>query len=530
MKKIAFLIILIIDLLHSGTYYVSPSGDNSNPGTVSQPWRTPGYGSKQIRAGDTLIVLYGVYDMHLYYDDMITPPSGMPGAPTVIKGEESAKPVLRGDGSLLACIEIPGGSNIVIENFEITSIIDTPYSGGIRSGIELGGSAGEGTTVNNIVIRNIYIHHVEETGINVAGDATNLMFKRVKVERTGGPGISAPQGVAGGWRNVVVDSCYLGYAGHFYRGRDTLSPWDRPDGFGIENSEGPVEIRYTISEHNNGDGLDSKAKKTYIHHSVVANNFGDGVKLWGDSSIVENTLIYGTGDGRIEATPWCLLVIETDDSNGYFEITNVTMWDSPQRPAHYAMVSQYDYDTVPITINMRNVIVQGNHRIYISPVVHFLATYNLFYIGEEVQAYANGNEYTSSNIGSLGAGNVFGDPMFADPQWGTDGDFHLLNNSPAIDAGITLSHITDDLDLFFRPYGSTSDIGAYEWHPTEVRESKSKHEFEVEFYWGNSVKKIRNLEVYDLSGRKTFPTRAGVYFHIFREKNTEKRVKIVVLP
>ena len=40
------------------------------------------------------------------------------------------------------------------------------------------------------------------------------------------------------------------------------SPYDRPDGFSIESSEGPIEISYTVVEHNRGDGIESKAANT----------------------------------------------------------------------------------------------------------------------------------------------------------------------------------------------------------------------------------------------------------------------------
>lgn len=70
-------------------------------------------------------------------------------------------------------------------------------------------------------------------------------------------------------------------------------PYDRPDGFGIEPSDGPVEIVRTVAEHNYGDGLDSKAANTSIRQCTVSNNSCDGIKLWGGGSVVENTLIYG---------------------------------------------------------------------------------------------------------------------------------------------------------------------------------------------------------------------------------------------
>ena len=39
--------------------YVSPAGKDTNPGTREKPWATPGHGSKQLRAGDTLVILSG---------------------------------------------------------------------------------------------------------------------------------------------------------------------------------------------------------------------------------------------------------------------------------------------------------------------------------------------------------------------------------------------------------------------------------------------------------------------------------------
>jgi len=68
-------------------YYVSPKGSNSNPGTLEKPWATPGYVSKQLKPGDTLIILDGKYVLSEYYEDMITPPSGTVDKWITIKGE-----------------------------------------------------------------------------------------------------------------------------------------------------------------------------------------------------------------------------------------------------------------------------------------------------------------------------------------------------------------------------------------------------------------------------------------------------------
>lgn len=54
--------------------------------------------------------------------------------------------------------------------------------------------------------------------------------------------------------------------------------------------------------------------------------------------------------------------------------------------------------------------------------------------------------------------------LFVDPL---EGDYHLLADSPAIDAGETLAAVTADLDGNVRPQGAASDIGCYEYPQTQ---------------------------------------------------------------
>lgn len=105
-----------------------------------------------------------------------------------------------------------------------------------------------------------------------------------RIEYCGITGIGGPPRQFGGWRNVEIVSRTLAYNGHYYQGRFYQGPYsdprqeeqwpDRPDGFGIEESDGPILIKNTISMHNRGDGLDSKARNTTIEECIVANNWG----------------------------------------------------------------------------------------------------------------------------------------------------------------------------------------------------------------------------------------------------------------
>jgi hypothetical protein len=69
--------------------------------------------------------------------------------------------------------------------------------------------------------------------------------------------------------------------------------------------------------------------------------------------------------------------------------------------------------------------------------------------------------FEANDPGQLGPNDILDmDPLFVDPE---NNDFHLQENSPAIDAGQTLTDVTTDLDGMLRPQGNGYDIGAYEF-------------------------------------------------------------------
>lgn len=62
----AFIVVLYLlltgSMAHAATYYVSPEGDDAHPGTsVEQPFRVVQLGIDRMKAGDTLVVMDGVY-------------------------------------------------------------------------------------------------------------------------------------------------------------------------------------------------------------------------------------------------------------------------------------------------------------------------------------------------------------------------------------------------------------------------------------------------------------------------------------
>lgn len=490
----------------SATWYVSATGGNANPGTEVLPWATPGYGSKQMSGGDTLMILGGTYILSEFWEDMITPPSGMQDRPTVIQGEFGNRPVLKGRNNLFSAIELSDKSNICIDNLEITSDNGAYF----REGVSASGQC------ENILLSGLSIHHMDEFGINFQ-DVMYLGIIDCDIQYCGFGAIGGPEGEAGGWQLVEIGHCNLSYSGHYYQGQTGpgMGPYDRPDGLGLEPSDGELIIDECIIEHNRGDGLDSKVQYTSILNCIVANNDCDGIKLWGTGSEVVNTLIYGTGDGDPTDSPWAALVIDNvEDPGATFSIVNTTIHQDPRKHG-YILYSQYDSDT-PVTINMTNTLIAGGSgAAFFGPSVTLQMDHCLVHReGESVQVVANGQGYTAADIeaGQLGPGCRSADPLFVSPAWGSDGDYRLQAASPAVDAGVMNGSVPEqDLNGNPRPGGPAPDMGCYEYpYPVRVeRNAETAGPSPLAFHPSRNQVEVRTdrpgtLTLYNVLGQTLF--------------------------
>ena len=66
--KILFFLIFTHSYFFSQTYYVSPTGNNSNDGSINSPWQTIAFGVSQLSAGNTLYLREGTYRETLTID------------------------------------------------------------------------------------------------------------------------------------------------------------------------------------------------------------------------------------------------------------------------------------------------------------------------------------------------------------------------------------------------------------------------------------------------------------------------------
>lgn len=438
-------------------YYVATDGDNQNPGTREKPWATPGYGSRQLELGDTLIILGGQYLIGNNEEDRIKPPSGTSSNWITIKGESGNRPILAGIDNCRAVIDLSGKNNIQIENLEITNDNSSTIQNAILA---------EGGPVQNIVLKKLFIHHIDGSGITMA-DAIAVEIDQCTIQYCGTGAVLSGKFQGEGWSGITIRDSHLDYSGHYPSKGKKVSPSQMSDGIQIGLSAGPIEIINTGFEHNFGSAINSQAKINRIKQCVIANNTENGIYLRGEEGIIENTLVYGMGDGDINASGGAGIVIDRiTKSEAIFQIINATIHDNSGRNGYPIIVQKSTTDKSLQLILKNTIIAGGSQPVLIGKNVTLQADHNLIFQPEEaVFIIVSGIKYSQEEIenGVLGQGFLSQDPLFVTPAWGKTGDYHLKNGSPAIDKGTSIGAPELDLEGNKRPQGSGFDIGAYEY-------------------------------------------------------------------
>src|SRR5438270_7958564 len=165
-------------------FYVSTTGSDSNPGTLSSPWRTIQHAANSVQAGDTVYVRGGVYNesANISVSGSLIAGSirfqSYPGETAIVDGTGLVPPTSSPQG----LINITNQSYISIRGFEIRNY-QTSSASATPAGIWVSGSG------SNIQILNNVIHNIVTTseasgsafGIAVYGTAAPASLDSVTI-------------------------------------------------------------------------------------------------------------------------------------------------------------------------------------------------------------------------------------------------------------------------------------------------------------------------------------------------------------
>jgi parallel beta-helix repeat protein len=530
-------------LLAQTTYYVSPTGSDSNGGTLLQPWKTIQHAASTVSAGSVVLVRAGTYSEAVTFNVSGSASIGYtqfknyPGETAILDGSSLTVP--NSDNGLFL---IDSQSYISIQGFEICNyktstknyvpvgihvvgtshhikilgnkIHNIEHNGTSSSGTDAHGIACYGTSgtqsMNNIVIDSNELYSLKlgsseslvlngnvdtfQVSNNVVHDNNNIGIDMIGFEGTASSNDQARNGV------VCCNTVYnIDSYGNVAYGTDRSA-----GGIYVDGGKNIVIERNRVYRCNLGIELASEHSGKSTSNIVARNNF-----------VYRNDwagIAMGGYDTKRGSTRHCTIVNNTLFQN------DVLDWDGGE------FYLQYDIDTCRIENNIV-VTTSGNPCVsndYTANVGNVL-DYNLYYNPDgtsNTQWQWKKTTYTgfSSYCSSTGndAHSLFVYPMFSDTA---SLNLHLSASSSAVNAGIVVDSVgAMDYDGDARIAGASVDIGADEYssstsvqqepntvHPTTMlmcRNFPNPFNPSTVIDYQLPMSGRANLKVYDVLGRE----------------------------
>ncbi|MGY3784695.1 sigma-70 family RNA polymerase sigma factor [Streptomyces antibioticus] len=408
------------------TYFVSPGGSDSNPGTsAGSPFRTLQKAADLVEPGDVVAVMNGTYTEPRKGSNVLTiKRSGRPGAPITFTAYPGHRPVLN-PRTAWNGISVYGASHIVIENLEVkgnnaalsladaersSSKTDPTYN---TNCISVEKNRESGTYPHHVDITGNLVHGCAGGGISaIEADHVDIIGNHVHsnawftVYGTSGISVLTPRDTGGGDPRTYK----IRITGNRVHDNETKVKWEGchcySDGNGI------------IVDTTKGDP--ERGRPAYNGRVLVANNIsydngGSGIHAYKSQhvDIVHNTAYLNGRSTRI-TTPYANIFAH--DSTDVRLLNNIA----------YGRPGQATNST------SRNVNVTYD--------------YNIYFGGKAPE--------------TKGPHDIVADPKFTAPGKSPDADFRLTKGSPAIGSATPFPAMTTDFTGATRK-GGAPDRGAY---------------------------------------------------------------------
>lgn len=259
---LVLLLLCFSNIVWAVTYYVSPTGNDSNPGSINAPWRTPQKAANSLVAGDIVYFRNGTYSGSMYPSQAGTP------------------------GNYITYAGYP----------DETAIFDGNFTA--NTGIHMMSSS-----INHafIKIQNLTIRNYKQGGIMIGYGKHDFIIENVEIHDCYRYGM-----FLGNISNILID----GLNSH-----DHLNPTNPNDGFGmyIESAD-TMEIRNSIIHNNHRDGIvwhgyqNDYNNNIHAHHLEVYDNGRQGLLFFRtDRAWLHDIETYSNGATGIQ--------VETSTSN-----------------------------------------------------------------------------------------------------------------------------------------------------------------------------------------------------------------------
>lgn len=441
-----FLLLQIAIPVTAATYYVSPSGNNSNNGlSAGTAWLTLQHASNTVAAGDSVIVMPGNYT-GFYHTTSGT------SAQRIVFFAQPGVTIIAPNATTPDGINLEGASYVVIDGFHVFGMPRTGIRSVLNDHVIIHNNKADscykwgiltGFSYDILIENNECSRSVDEHGIYFSNSADNPVIRNNHSWGNNGCGIHMNGDISLGGDGIISNAL-------------------------VENN----------ILHDNGVGGGSAincdgVQNSRIQNNLAYNNHASGISLYridggGGSSgnVVVNNTILQPSDGR-----WALNI--NDGSTGNKAFNNIFY-------STHAFRGSISIDAASITG------FHSNHNVLTNRMSNDG--------GSTVMTLPSWQTTTQNDSNS-----VISTPaaLFANPA---ANNYHLLFSSPAIDLGLASFYSAlapgVDIEATTRPLGAYHDAGCYE---SPVPGAITEHSIQLQAL--NKISPDEKITAYDLSGR-----------------------------
>jgi len=289
-------------------YYVATTGQDSNPGTKTAPFRTIKHGVSILKPGDTLLIRGGTYRESLRHGYDVIPSGTSWSSPITIAAYGGETVIMKPDGG--SVIGISGGQQyIILKNLVFDAINGTGDGVGVNSGSKhirfigcefinaykngvLVSDGGAKIPATHVEFINIKVHHNNRGGVGhgMYISTSDNLVEDSEIHQNGGYGIHIYSGKGRADYNTVRNN-------KIHNNGTNADTGFKPAGLILTAGTGNVAYNNII--WNNPDGISVSWQNpidTLLYNNTVYNNHGHGIVLtYATNTLVANNIVYGNG-------------------------------------------------------------------------------------------------------------------------------------------------------------------------------------------------------------------------------------------